>query len=87
MVFFLVFQFSCVTKERDEVVVNSNSRDLIIHSNTDISNEKAGEYFKKGLIYVEKEKFEKALPLFHKANKIEKNNVVILNAISNQNLD
>lgn len=70
----LVFFYSC------NFNINQNSSDFFIGSNTyDLKLDQSNKIFNKGLNFVKKSNYNEALIYFLEVNKLEKDNVMVLN--------
>lgn len=81
--------FSCKKNETETnqevkvVTIEEKRGEVIFYNNEDILNNEARDLFIKGLNLVEMGQFEEAKPYFIKADKLELNNIIILNALAN----
>lgn len=75
---------SCVEKNNNAIYnIDPKPRDVILLNNEKyIKNPEALELFTKGLKKIASKNYKKAKELFLKANKIENNNIVILDALA-----
>ena len=58
-------------------------KSVVVNENVFIKNSEAKELFEKGIELLENSDYSKAFDSFNKANQIEPNNVIILNALAN----
>ena len=81
---FLLFNtiISCNQKDKNKIVYKDKTKEAIFYKNKEIKNSSAREIFRNGLENVEIENYIKAKEYFIKADKIESNNPIILNAIA-----
>ena len=66
-----------------DVIIESNAKNVIAYENILISDTIAKKLFIKGLQAIEGSDYSVAMDCFDKANKIEANNVIILNGLAN----
>ena len=78
-----IFVFSCNSKNNENIVYDNSEKNLIDYENLKIKNSEAKKTFIDGLKNVENIEYENAYSKFIEANKIEPNNVLILNGLAN----
>ncbi|NRS87527.1 tetratricopeptide (TPR) repeat protein [Flavobacterium sp. 7E] len=73
---------SCKGQNDENVKVKIDTKDVILYKNDGIKDKTAKSLFAEGLESVDNQNFEKAKEKFIEADKIERNNPIILNGIA-----
>ncbi|MCB0460990.1 MAG: hypothetical protein KDC74_13385 [Flavobacteriaceae bacterium] len=78
----IFFFFACNNVQNNNKYL-APQKSVIINENVLIKNSEAKELYEKGIELFEKSDYSNAFESFNKANQIEPNNVIILNALAN----